>query len=151
TFLKDTGMASLTELDRSCMCGEVRPENMGQEIILKGWAGRRRDHGGVIFIDLRDLTGICQVVLSPEVLAADVFEVAHQLRDEYVLAIKGTVRQRPEGTVNPNLATGQIEVSVTEFEILNTCQTLPFRLDEHSHVSEDTRLKYRFLDLRRTE
>lgn len=144
-------MSSLSAEKRTCYCGEVRPDHNGQEILLKGWVHRRRDHGGVVFIDLRDRTGICQVVLSPETIPAEEFEKAHDLRDEYVLAIRGTVRPRPEGTVNPNLATGQIEVNTLQFEILNTCRTLPFRLDEYTNVNEDARLKYRFLDLRRPE
>ncbi len=144
-------MAGLSAEKRTGYCGEVSTSQVGQDVLLKGWVHRRRDHGGVIFVDLRDRTGLCQVVLSPETLAAEVFEQAHQLRDEYVLAIRGTVRNRPEGTVNPNLPTGEIEINTTSFEILNTCQPLPFRLDEYSNVNEDARLKYRFLDLRRPE
>ncbi len=144
-------MDSLSHVSRSCYCGEVTPQHNGQEIVLKGWVHRRRDHGGVIFVDLRDRTGICQVVISPETLPADVFEKAHALRDEFVLAIRGTVRPRPEGTVNPNLPTGEIEVDSKQIDILNTCRPLPFRLDEYSNVNEDARLKHRFLDLRRPE
>jgi len=144
-------MAALSSEKRTGFCGEVTTAQVGQEVVLKGWVHRRRDHGGVIFVDLRDRTGLSQVVLSPETLAADVFEQAHQLRDEFVLAVRGLVRNRPEGTVNPNLPTGEIEINTTEFEILNTCQPLPFRLDEYSIVNEDARLKYRFLDLRRPE
>lgn len=144
-------MAALSAEQRTGYCGDIRTSQVGEQVLLKGWVHRRRDHGGVIFVDLRDRTGICQVVLSPETLAADVFEQAHQLRDEYVLAVRGTVRRRPEGTVNPNLPTGEIEIDTSEFEILNTCQPLPFRLDEYSNVNEDARLKYRFLDLRRPE
>lgn len=144
-------MGSLTGEKRTCYCGDVRASHTGQEIILKGWVHRRRDHGGVIFIDLRDRTGVCQVVLSPESIAAEQFERAHDLRDEFVLAIRGTVRPRPEGTVNANLATGEIELNTREFEILNTSKLMPFRLDEYTNVNEDARLKYRFLDLRRPE
>jgi aspartyl-tRNA synthetase len=144
-------MADLSTEQRTCYCGELRSSDSGKEVVLKGWVHRRRDHGGVIFVDLRDRTGLCQVVISPESLPADVFATAHALRDEYVLAIRGKVRPRPEGTVNPNLATGEIEVNTSEFEILNSCQPLPFRLDEYTHVNEDARLKYRFLDLRRPE
>src|SRR5690606_8944568 len=113
-------MSSLSSEKRSGYCGEVRASHTGQEVLLKGWVHRRRDHGGVIFVDLRDRTGICQVVISPETLPADVFARAHDLRDEYVLAIRGNVRPRPEGTVNPKMATGEIEVDTTSFEILNT-------------------------------
>lgn len=144
-------MSPLSQQNRTCYCGEVTADLNGQEIVLKGWVHRRRDHGGVIFVDLRDRTGICQVVISPETLPAEAFAKAHDLRDEYVLAIRGTVRPRPEGTVNPNLPTGEIEVDTLEFEILNPSRPLPFRLDEYTNVNEDARLKYRFLDLRRPE
>lgn len=144
-------MASLVQAQRSCYCGEVTSALVGQEVVLKGWVHRRRDHGGVVFVDLRDRTGISQVVISPETLSAEEFEKSAALRDEFVLAIRGKVRPRPEGTVNPNLATGEIEIDTLEFEIQNTCQPLPFRLDEYSNVNEDARLKYRFLDLRRPE
>ena len=139
------------ESKRTCMCGEVRASNVGETIVLKGWAHRRRDHGGVIFVDLRDRTGLCQVVFEPDTLAPEAFEEAGRLRDEYVLAVRGRVRPRPEGTVNPNLATGEIEVLVLEFETLNTSRPLPFKLDEFTSVNEDVRLRYRFLDLRRPE
>lgn len=144
-------MDSLTQHSRTCYCGEVTTALNNQEIVLKGWVHRRRDHGGVIFVDLRDRTGICQVVISPETLPTDTFEKAHALRDEFVLAIRGKVRPRPDGTVNPNLPTGQIEVDTIQIEILNTCKPLPFRLDEYTNVNEDARLKHRFLDLRRPE
>ena len=136
---------------RTCYCGEVRPANDGQTIVLKGWVHRRRDHGGIVFVDLRDRDGLCQVVCDPDVLSAEAFAAAHSLRDEFVIATKGRVRPRPEGTVNANLATGQIEVMATELEVLNSSRTLPFKLDEHSTVNEEMRLKYRFLDLRRPE
>ncbi len=144
-------MGSLSGEKRTCYCGEVRASHIGQEVVLKGWVHRRRDHGGVIFVDLRDRTGLCQVVLSPENFPAEEFEKAHDLRDEFVVAVRGTVRNRPEGTLNPNLATGEIELNTLQFEILNTCRPLPFRLDEYSNVNEDARLKHRFLDLRRPE
>ncbi|MCX7019473.1 MAG: aspartate--tRNA ligase [Candidatus Sumerlaeota bacterium] len=136
---------------RTCYCGEVRPAHIGQQIVLKGWVHRRRDHGGVIFVDLRDRTGLCQVVFNPENLSADVFEQASRLKDEFVLAVRGTVRERPEGTLNPNLPTGAIEALVSEFDILNFCQPMPFKLDEYTTVNEEQRLIYRFLDLRRPE
>jgi aspartyl-tRNA synthetase len=136
---------------RTCYCGEVRATHIGQAIVLKGWAHRRRDHGGVIFVDLRDRDGLCQVIFNPEHIAVGEFEQAGQLRDEFVLAVRGSVRRRPEGTENPNLPTGEVELLVDEFEVLNTCRPLPFKLDEFTSVNEDVRLKYRFLDLRRPE
>jgi len=136
---------------RTSYCGEVRRSHIGQRLILKGWIHRRRDHGGLIFIDLRDREGICQIVLNPQEMDADHFEQAHRLRDEWVLAIEGVVRERPKGTINPNLPTGAIEVATDRFEILNTCEPLPFKLDEHEQVNENVRLRYRFLDLRRPE
>jgi len=143
--------SNLRSLPRTCYCGEVRQSHIGRRLILKGWIHRRRDHGGLIFIDLRDREGLCQIVLNPQEMDADHFEQAHRLRDEWVLAIEGVVRERPEGTINPNLPTGAIEVAADRFEILNTCEPLPFQLDEHEQVSENVRLRYRFLDLRRPE
>ncbi len=140
---------SLAGQKRTCYCGEVRSSHIGQEITLQGWVHRRRDHGGVIFVDLRDRVGLCQVVFDPDLLAH--FDQAHGLKDEFVLTVKGKVRQRPEGTINPNLATGEVEVMLNDFEILNTCATLPFKLDEYARVNEDIRLRYRFIDLRRPE
>ncbi len=139
-----------TNKKRSCYCGEVTAKNIGETMTLKGWAYSRRDHGGIIFVDLRDRTGVCQIVFDPDVLK-DTFAMAHGLRDEYVLAIEGTVCHRPEGTVNPNLPTGEVEILVKDFEILNTARVLPFKLDDYAKVNEDVRLKYRFLDLRRPE
>lgn len=117
-------------------------------MVLTGWIQRRRDHGGVIFVDLRDRDGITQVVFSPDV-NKEVHEKAHALRSEYVLAVRGTVVPRPEGTVNPNLATGEIEVNIEELRILNEAKTPPFMLDDGAEVAENLRLKYRYLDLRR--
>lgn len=142
---------SLDSQPRTCYVGEVRPVHIGQTLTLKGWVHRRRDHGGVIFVDLRDRTGLCQIVFDPQALSTEAFEAAGGLRDEYVLAVRGTVRRRPEGTENPNLATGEVELLAAEFEVLNTCRTLPFKLDEYTTVNEDVRLRYRFLDLRRPE
>lgn len=116
--------------------------------MLMGWALRRRDHGGLIFVDLRDREGIAQVVFDPEV-NADAHRRAEGVRNEFVLAVRGTVAPRPEGTVNPTLKTGQVEVNVTECKILNRSKPLPFTLDEHVEVAESIRLKYRYLDLRR--
>ncbi len=130
---------------RSHYCGHVNRTHLDQTVTLCGWAHRRRDHGGVIFIDLRDREGLVQVVCDPEHAAT--FAVAEKVRNEYVLRITGKVRHRPEGTVNPNLPTGEIEVVASEVEILNASAALPFQLDEEP--SENVRLPYRYLDLRR--
>jgi aspartyl-tRNA synthetase len=121
---------------------------MGQEVVLMGWVQRRRDHGGVIFVDLRDRDGITQVVFNPEV-APKVHAKAHGIRSEFVLGVRGKVAKRPEGMVNPNLSTGTIEVMVSELKILNEARTPPFQIEEDVDVSENIRLKHRHLDLRR--
>jgi aspartyl-tRNA synthetase len=144
----ERGMDSLDEWRRTHTCVQLGPEQLDQEVCLMGWVQYRRDHGGLIFIDLRDRHGLTQVVFSPEV-APEAHERAHVLRTEYVLAIKGTVRSRPDDMVNPKLATGAIEVYVTEFKLLNTAKTPPFPVEDRVDVSENLRLKYRFLDLRR--
>ena len=132
-------------------CGQVRPEHIGQTILLKGWVRHRRDHGGLIFIDLIDREGHCQVVLNPQEMDPEHFEQAHDLRDEFVLAVEGEVRRRPEGTANPNYATGEVELKVTRWEVLNKSEVTPFKLDEFYNISEEIRLRYRYLDLRRPE
>lgn len=135
---------------RSHYCGQTTADLLGQEVKLAGWVHRRRDHGGVIFIDLRDREGIVQVVIAPE--QQDAFAKAESVRSEYVLQIKGTVRRRPEGTVNKNLRTGEIEVAASELTILNRSEPLPFPIDDEYHdVGEETRLHYRYLDIRRPE
>lgn len=134
---------------RTHYCGDIRAAHAGQEITLCGWADRRRDHGGVIFIDLRDRAGIVQVVFDPD--SGQYFEMADRVRSEYVLRVRGRVRARSPATVNPGMATGEIEVYGLELEILNTSDTPPFQLDEHAKVGEETRLRYRYLDLRRPE
>ena len=139
-----------TNIKRTCYCGEVRATDIGKKIVLKGWAHSRRDHGGIIFVDLRDRTGVCQIVFDPDLLP-DSFEQAGSLRDEYVIAIEGIVKARPDGTVNKNLPTGEVEIQVMSFDVLNTSRVLPFRMDEYGKTNEDIRLKYRFLDLRRPE
>jgi aspartyl-tRNA synthetase len=144
----ERGMDSLDEWRRTHTCVQLGPEQLDQEVCLMGWVQYRRDHGGLIFIDLRDRHGLTQVVFSPEV-APEAHERAHVLRTEYVLAIKGTVRSRPDDMVNPKLATGAIEVYVTEFKLLNTAKTPPCPVEDRVDVSENLRLKYRFLDLRR--
>ncbi|MEO1575098.1 MAG: amino acid--tRNA ligase-related protein, partial [Pseudomonadota bacterium] len=130
---------------RTHYCGEVTEQLIGETIEVTGWVHRRRDHGGVIFIDLRDARGLLQVVFDPD--TPDVFARAETLRSEFVLRVKGKVRQRPEGQVNPNMSTGEIEVLGLELEILNTAQTPPFHHDDD--VSEEVRLRYRYIDLRR--
>lgn len=122
--------------------GALSAENIGQTVTLAGWVGRRRDHGGVAFVDLRDASGVAQIVVRDE-------EQFHQLRNEYVLQVTGTVERRPEGNENPNLPSGEVEVMVDELTVLNTAAPLPFQIDEHVEVGEEARLKYRYLDLRR--
>jgi aspartyl-tRNA synthetase len=133
---------------RSHTCGELTRGELGKEVVLMGWVHRRRDHGGVIFVDLRDRFGMTQVVFNP-LVSGDVHEKAHALRNEYVIGVRGRVDSRPEGMINPNLGTGEIEVTVTEFRILNSAKTPPFLIEELVDVSENIRLKYRHLDLRR--
>jgi aspartyl-tRNA synthetase len=134
---------------RSHYCGDLRKEHIGEDITLTGWVHRRRDHGGVIFLDLRDREGHSQVVFDPDREAS--FALADSCRSEYVVEIKGVVRARPEGTVNPDMATGEIEVLGQELVILNKSETPPFQLDEHQQVGEEVRLRYRYIDLRRAE
>ena len=136
-------------MDRSTYCGLVRSSHIDKEITLSGWVDRRRDHGGVIFLDLRDREGIVQVVFDSD--AGEFFDLADSVRSEYVLKVTGKVRSRSDATVNKNMATGEIEVYGTVLEILNSAQTPPFQLDDHVTVGEDVRLKYRYMDLRRTE
>ncbi|HPC74404.1 MAG TPA: OB-fold nucleic acid binding domain-containing protein, partial [Syntrophales bacterium] len=133
---------------RTHYCGAVGTDDIGKEVVLMGWVHRRRDHGGVIFVDLRDREGRVQVVFNPEV-NAEVHREAHRIRSEYVLAVQGRVRRRPEGMENPELKTGHVEVMVHELEILSESRTPPFLLDVDAEISENIRLKYRYLDLRR--
>ncbi|MFK7794755.1 MAG: aspartate--tRNA ligase, partial [Gammaproteobacteria bacterium] len=131
---------------RTQYCGEVTKDNLDQEVTLCGWVNRRRDHGGVIFIDLRDRTGLVQVVFDPD--RAEIFNLAEQIRNEYVLQVTAKVRSRPEGTVNDELTTGEIEVLATELTVLNESETPPFQIDDDD-VNEESRLRYRYVDLRR--
>ncbi len=137
----------LTKDKRTHYCGGLDISLTGQEVVLMGWAHRRRDHGGVIFVDLRDREGIVQVVFNPDA-GENVHGEAHKIRSEFVLAVKGKVRKRPEGMENPALKTGEIEVIVSELEIMNESKTPPFSFDDEE-ISENVRLKYRYLDLRR--
>jgi len=134
---------------RSHYCGELNESHIDQTISLCGWVHRRRDHGGVIFLDLRDRDGITQVVYDPDTVES--FAIAEQVRNEFVVRVQGRVRARPEGTENPEMPTGKIEVLGKELEILNAADTPPFQLDEHMAVHEDIRLRNRFIDLRRPE
>ncbi|RLA95652.1 MAG: aspartate--tRNA ligase [Deltaproteobacteria bacterium] len=133
---------------RSHLCGELRKGDAGKEVTLMGWVHRRRDHGGLIFVDLRDREGIVQVVFNPEVSEA-AHRKAHRLRNEYVIAVKGKVAIRPEGTENPKIRTGEIEVMAEELKILNEARTPPFPIEEGTEIGEGVRLRYRYLDLRR--
>ena len=128
-------------------CGALTARHVGAEVAVAGWVHRRRDHGGVIFLDVRDHTGIVQVVFHPDAKAS--FAAADRVRNEYVLCATGRVRPRPEGMVNPDLATGEVEVLGASLDVLNVAETPPFQLDEHSSAGEDVRLKHRYLDLRR--
>ncbi len=139
---------TLGEMRRTHTCCELGADDVGKEVVLMGWVQRRRDHGGVIFIDLRDREGITQVVFNPDV-DKKVHEKAHVIRNEYVLGVRGKVDNRPEGMINPKLKTGEIEVLVTQLKILNAAQTPPFLIEDKVDVSETIRLKYRHLDLRR--
>jgi len=132
---------------RTHYCGHVSEDLLDQDVELCGWTHRRRDHGGVIFVDLRDREGLVQIVFAPE--DRDSFATAERVRSEYVLRVKGRVRRRPPGTENPDLATGAVEVVATEVEILNRAETPPFPLDENAEIGEDIRLRFRYLDLRR--
>jgi aspartyl-tRNA synthetase len=133
---------------RSHKCGELNTQHLGQTVALCGWVHRRRDHGGVIFIDLRDRAGLVQVVFDPD--AAESFAIAESVRSEYVLRIEGVVRNRPEGTQNANITTGEIEVLGKHIEVLNESETPPFPLESEIEVNEETRLRFRYIDLRRT-
>ena len=139
---------SLGEMKRTHNCSELTAKDVSKEVILMGWVQRRRDHGGVIFVDLRDREGITQAVFNPE-LNKEIHKKAHAIRNEFVLAVRGTVVPRPEGMVNPNLKTGEIDVMASELRILNISQTPPFVLEDDTQVSENISLRYRYLDMRR--
>lgn len=139
----------LGDLKRTHRCGDLTAEQIGQEVCVMGWVQRRRDHGGLIFIDLRDRTGIIQLALDPDRDLAS-HKKAEQVRNEFVLAARGKVSPRPEGTINPKMKTGEVEIEITELLILNRSETPPFMLDEFTEVAENIRLKHRYLDLRRS-
>ncbi|HWS03914.1 MAG TPA: amino acid--tRNA ligase-related protein, partial [Gammaproteobacteria bacterium] len=131
---------------RSHYCGELNESHIDDEIRICGWVHRRRDHGGVIFIDLRDREGLVQVVFDPD--APESFQIAERVRNEFVLQVHGTVRRRPDGTGNANMPTGQIEILGKQLEILNAAETPPFQIDDED-IGEELRLRYRYIDLRR--
>lgn len=130
-------------------CGELRADNIGQSVVLTGWVRARRDFGGLIFIDLRDRTGLTQIFFDPDLCSSEVFAAAETVRPEWPILVGGEVRHRIEGQTNPHLATGEIELLCTRIEILNTSKTPPFQIEDHVELSEDMRLKYRYLDIRR--
>ncbi|MCQ2362897.1 MAG: aspartate--tRNA ligase [Acidaminococcaceae bacterium] len=135
---------------RNAHCGRLTVEDAGKKVVLCGWVSKRRDHGGLIFVDLRDRSGIVQVVADPETSGAD-FKVAEDIRNEYVVKVSGTIRLRDEATINPNLATGRIEVVADGIDVLNPAKTPPFYIQDDIDTDENLRLKYRYLDLRRPE
>jgi aspartyl-tRNA synthetase len=140
----------LGDWKRSCYCGEPRVESVGAEMTLAGWVHSRRDHGGVIFVDLRDRSGLCQIVFNPEI-DATAHEKAGQIRSEDVIAVRGALAKRSPETINPDLATGDVELVCRELRLLNASQVPPFNIDDETEANENTRLKYRYLDLRRPQ
>ncbi len=135
---------------RTHSCGGLNKDNIGESVTLMGWVNSRRDHGGLIFVDLRDREGKTQIVFDPEI-SKDTHLLAHKIRNEYVIAVKGEVLPRGKDAINPNLKTGEIEVKVSQMRILNQSETPPFSINDHSDIGDDSRLRYRFLDLRRPE
>ncbi len=138
----------LASMRRTHHCNALTAADIDTEVTLMGWVQRRRDHGGVIFVDLRDREGLTQVVFNPE-FAPEIHAKAHALRNEYVIGVKGMVNGRPDGMINPNLFTGAIEVMVTELRIFNAAETPPFMVEEDVDASETVRLTHRHVDLRR--
>ena len=145
-----TQLDHLEDFKRDYFCGELTEANIGDEVKLLGWAESVRDHGGVIFINLRDKEGIVQIVIDPSLSPEEAYKKAKKVRTEYVLAVRGRVQRRPAGTENPKIPTGNIEVIVDELRILNTCDILPFPIEDEIDVKEEVRLKYRYLDIRRS-
>ncbi len=140
----------MTQMLKTHHCGTLSKANVGETVILNGWVQRRRDLGGVLFIDLRDRSGIVQIVFNPA-FSGDALAVADRVRNEYVLAVRGKVVERDAETVNPNIPTGEIEVQITEIEIMNAAKNPPFFIEDGIEIDESLRLKYRYLDLRRPE
>jgi aspartyl-tRNA synthetase len=143
-------LPSFTELKRTHTCGELRKEDEGERVILNGWVHKWRDHGGLLFIDLRDRYGVTQVVFKPDLLDKKTMNEAAHLRAEYVVSVEGEVNERPEGMANKDLPTGEIEVIVKRMTVLNESKTPPFEIEEETNANEELRLKYRYLDLRRS-
>lgn len=141
-------MESLGDWKRSCYCGEPRRSQVGQELTVMGWVHARRDHGGVTFIDLRDRSGVVQIVFNPQI-NQDAHNAAKDVRMEFVLSVRGVLEKRSPETINPNLPTGEVELQVSELRILNPSRTVPFPIDEETNPTENARLRYRYLDLRR--
>ena len=139
---------SMGDLKRTHYCGDLSEDHLGRDVVLMGWVQRRRDHGGLVFIDLRDRSGVVQVVFNPQE-DPETHERSHAVRNEYVIAVKGRVRVRPDDMINPRISTGHIEVFISHIRVLNTAQTPPFMIEDTIDVSEAVRLKYRYLDLRR--
>lgn len=132
-------------------CGQLRRDAIGQDVVLTGWVWRRRDHGGLIFVDLRDRDGVTQCTFDPELSGGETFSCAEHIRSEWPIKVSGYVRERPEDTANPNLPTGEVEVVVREIEVLNTSKTPPFQIEDGIDTQEEVRLRYRYLDMRRPE
>ena len=132
-------------------CGELRASDIGATVTLNGWVQHRRDHGGLIFVDLRDREGLTQCTFDPELSGAEAFHTAETIRPEWPISVTGTVRHRPDDTTNPNMVTGEVEVLITDIKVINTCKTPPFQIEDGIDTAEDTRLRYRYLDLRRPE
>ena len=144
-------METLNGMERNKNCGEIRKSDSGSEVVLNGWVSRRRDHGGLIFVDMRDRSGLVQIVFDAAAMGEEEFHRAETLRNEFVIAVRGKVRNRAEDTINPNMETGEIEVVTSELRILNKAKTPPFYIQDGIDSDENIRLKYRYLDLRRSE
>lgn len=142
-------MTDFQNLKRTHTCGELRKTDADKTVILNGWVHRWRDHGGLLFIDLRDRYGLTQVVFKPDILDQKTMNEASHLRAEFVISVEGEVNQRPEGMSNKDLATGEIEVIVKKMTILNESKTPPFEIEEETNANEELKLRYRYLDLRR--
>ncbi|MCL1836577.1 MAG: OB-fold nucleic acid binding domain-containing protein, partial [Treponema sp.] len=135
-------------MKRNVDCGSLRKGDAGRAVVLNGWVHRKRDHGGIFFINLRDRYGITQVTVDTNGEQAQLSGICAELRNEFCIAVEGTVRARPGDMVNPSMATGEIEVEASKIAVLSRCEVLPFQIDEESNAGEELRLKYRYLDLR---